>query len=154
MSIFDTLFGVIKTILPFLRSAVEKSFKALPKDEQERLKKIALLVQIIKLGREQNLSVDAIIANMVNQSGLTVANIEAWFIEYWAQKGQNVGSLKEAVSLILADASQRTETGLKSLWNGIVNLIAGVVSNVDWEALLLGIVQFVYEKFIKGRVKV
>ena len=152
---WNTILGkVIKFILPWLRKAAEKSFNKLPKEEQEKLKAIALLVQIVKLGYEKKLPIKTIIANMVNQSGLTYDTVQAYFIEYWRQKGQDVANLEEAVKLIMEDASMRTETGLKSLWNGIVNLIAGVVTNVDWQALLLGLVQYTYEIFVKGRVKV
>lgn len=152
---WNTILGkVIKFILPWLREAAEKSFNKLPKEEQEKLKSIALLVQIVKLGYEKKLPIKTIIANMVNQSGLTYDTVQVYFIEYWRQKGQDVGSLEEAVKLIIEDASMRTETGLKSLWNGIVNLIAGVVTNVDWQALLFGLVQYVYERYVKGRVKI
>lgn len=152
MSIWNILFGIVKTVLPFLRSAAEKAFNSLPKDEQVKLIQVSKLVELIKLSKGKTAKeVETLISGKI---GISKETAFAWLIEYWQSKGHTVGSLKEAIELLWADASTRTETGLKSLWSGLNNIVSAIVTNVDWQALLFGIGEYVYRTYVKGRIKI
>lgn len=156
MSILTFLSKLLKTILPFLRSAAEKAFKSLPKDQQDKLIQVSKLVQIIKLAHEakQTITTDQLQKIILDQTGLTPDEAEAALLQYWKDKGKDAKNFGDAVTLILQDAEQRTETGLKSLWSGLMQLVSTTVAEIDWQALLYGVGEFVYEQYVKGKVKI
>jgi hypothetical protein len=153
MSIFTKIWGGIKQLLPFLMDAAEKAYYTLPNDQQEAIKRASIIAQVVKHGFENKTPVEQIIVNLLQQLNVTRDTLNDIFTTYWQQKGQDVSGTTEGIQLLLADASLRTETGLKSLWNGFVNVVSTVVANVDWSVLLLGVVEFVYKRFVKGVVK-
>jgi hypothetical protein len=156
MNILTFLSSLAKKLLPFLMTAAEKAVKQLPKETQEELINISKIVEVIKQSylKEGGVSVKEISTAILKQTGLTQEQSAEYLIAYLKQKGQEAGNFEEAVGLILADASQRTDTGLKSLWSGIVNILAATVSNIDWKMVVMGIVQAVYVNSVKGKVKI
>lgn len=155
MKILQLLLGILKTVLPFLRTAAEKAFKKLPKDKQDELKLISKIVQIIKVGwADDKVNVDTTIQNILKETGLTEADLFRYIAQYWKEKGITISNLKEGIAKIWQDASKRTETGLKSLWIGISNIVSSTVAEIDWQLLLMGVGEFVYRAFIKGKVKI
>lgn len=152
MNIFKAIWGGIKTILPFLMTAAEKSFKSLPSTEQERLKMASIVTQVVKKGFEAHKPIKDIIADLLATTGYSEQTLFTWFNSYWTAKGHTVADLSEAVSLMIADASMRTKDGLKELWNGFTNLVGGFITNVDWEALTMGLIEYVFRTYVKGKI--
>lgn len=155
MSIIKTLLGLLRVVFPILRTAAEKAFKKLPKEKQDELKLIGKIVQIIKIGWEtENLNVDKTIEIILKETGLTERTLFVYIFNYWHEKGITITTLKEGVAKIWQDASIRTETGLKSLWSGISNIISSTVAEIDWQLLLMGVGEFVYRTFVKGKINI
>ncbi len=155
MSIFKTLFALLKVVLPFLRTAAEKAFKKLPKEKQDELKLISRIVQIVKIGWEDpKINVDNTIKAIMLETGLTEADLFKYIAQYWKEKGITIGALKEGIAKIWQDAATRSETGLKSLWSGLSNIVSSTVAEIDWELLLMGVGEFVYRSFVRGKIKI
>lgn len=155
MSIFKALLGILKAVLPFLRSAAEKAFKKLPKEKQEQLIKISQMVEVIKQMRGD--SFESVVNKINEVTGIANIDIFVCLMGYLTQKGVEVKqgiTLHELIVVIWNDAEKRTETGLKSLWSGISNIVSSVVAEIDWELLLMGVGEFVYRNFVKGKVKI
>jgi aspartyl aminopeptidase len=148
------LLEIIKDLLPFLKSAAERAFEKLPTQEQDQVKAVSTAVQVVKLAFEQKKSVTETVDLLLQTEGVDKANVEAQLIAYVKQKGEEAGSLQEAVSVIFADATTRTETGLKALWTEASQTISHLVANIDWGNLLFLAVQEAYEAFVKGKVKI
>ncbi len=152
MSILKTLLGLLKAVLPFLRTAAEKAFKKLPKEKQDELIAISKMVEIIKQLKGKD--TDEVFAKISELTGLDKASIVDALIAYYQQKGIVRFGIKDIFEPIWNDAAHRTETGLKSLWSGISNIISSTVAEIDWQLLLMGVGEFVYRTFVKGKVKV
>lgn len=148
------LLEIIKDLLPFLKSAAERAFEKLPTQEQNQVKAVSTAVQVVKLAFEKKKSVTETVGLLLQTQGVDKANVEAQLIAYVKQKGEEAGSLQEAVIVIFADATTRTETGLKDLWTSISQTVSHIVANIDWGNLLFLAVQEAYEAFVKGKVKI
>lgn len=151
MNIFKTLLGLLKVVLPFLRSAAEKAFKKLPKEQQDKLIAISKLVEVIKQAKGK--STGEMFQLIEKHTGLDADEATQAIIQYWLEKGIEVKDTNP-FAMIWEDAQERTETGLKSLWAGISNIVSSVVAEVDWQLLLMGVGEFVYRTFVKGKVKI
>lgn len=154
MSIFKFLGNLLKVVLPFLRTAAEKAFKKLPKEHQEQLIQVSKMVEIIK--QMQGKPQDEILQKITELLGVDKATIVNAILSYYEQKGISGFSLAGGTLFkpIWDDVKKRTETGLNSLWSGISNLISSTVAEIDWQLLLMGVGEFVYRTFVKGKVKV
>ena len=152
MSIFTKLWNIIKDILPFLKDAAQKAFEQLPSDAQDKLKEISKVVELVKqlvtAGKEFTSS------DLVSLSGLTESTVESYLVTYATSKGADVTTLGQAIAFIKTEASNSTETGLKSLWTSLYNVISEEFSHIDWRTLLMGVGQFVYDEFVKGKINI
>lgn len=154
MSIIKFLGNLLKVVLPFLRSAAEKAFKKLPKEQQQQLIQVSKMVEIIK--QMQGKSQDEIIQKITELLGIDKATIVNAVLAYYEQKGIAGFSLAGGTLFkpIWDDAKKRTETGLKSLWSGISNIVSSTIAEIDWQLLLMGVGEFVYRSFVKGKIKI
>lgn len=150
-NLWEKLFGIVKFILPFLRSAAEKSFKQLPKDQQESLKNATRIVQVIKklMEAKKTVSTEQIEAT----AGMPAAEILLALNIYLKAKGKYATTLSEALEIISEDIKELTETGLKAYWNGFASILANIVANIEWEAVVMGLVEFVYRTYVRGKIK-
>ena len=152
MSILKTLLGLLKVVLPFLRTAAEKAFKKLPKEKQDELIAISKMVEIIKQmhGKKQS----EIISKITELLGIDEPTIVNYILSYYEQKGIVNFTVDNIFQPIWTDIYKSTETGLKSLWSGISNIISSTVAEIDWQLLLMGVGEFVYRTFVKGKIKI
>lgn len=151
MSILKTLLGLLKVVFPILRTAAEKAFKKLPKEKQDELIAISKMVEIIK--HMQGSSQEEVISKIITILGIDRGTIFNYLFAYYEQKGI-MFSTENVFQPIWKDASLSTETGLKSLWSSISNIFAATVAEIDWELLLMGVGEFVYRSFVKGKIKI
>lgn len=151
MSILKFLGQLLKVLLPFLMTAAEKAFKKLPKEKQGQLIAISKLVEVVK--KSEGLSTGEIFKLIEKHTGLDADTATQYLIQYLYEKGISVKDVSP-FQLIWDDAIERTETGLKSLWSGISNIVSSTVAEIDWELLLMGVGEFVYRSFVKGKIKI
>jgi len=152
MSIFTKLFELIKTILPFLKSAAQKGYDELPTEAQEQLKAVSKVVEAVKqliLAGKQFTSSD-----IAQLSGVDTSNVEQYLIAYVKSKTGDTASFDEAIGYIKHYVDMGNTTGLKSLWSDLFHVIAEEFSHIDWRTLLYGVGQLVFDEFVKGKIKI
>jgi len=151
---WNTILGkVILFILPALRNAVRDSFNKLPQDQQMKLIQISKLVEVIKLTAGKPFPEALEIAKQ--KTGVNEATIFAWLKEYFEGVGHQVDNLQEAFGLIWADMSALTsKAGRVGFFSGLSNALAFIVSDINWEAIALGLLKYVYDTYVKNKVKV
>lgn len=144
---------IIKFLLPFLMSAAEKSFKKLPKEKQQTLINISKLVEIIKTMRGK--SYESIVKTIYNQTGLTEQQATNYFVIYAREKGYDDGdidSLNDVLLFMWDNIDKQGSTGIKGFFSDIVNTLGELVAGIDWKALVLGISEVAFRKYVKGKV--
>ena len=153
MSIFKTILGILKVVLPFLKSAAEKSFKKLPKDQQQTLIKVSQMVEIIKQLGDGDIN-DAL-DKIFDITGFTANEVRAHLADYCEQHGYGVNKEAPIYQYFLAirqDQVNRSGNALKSLWSGMFSVISATVSGIDWQSLLMGLGEYVYRTYVKDKI--
>jgi len=152
MSILDFL----KSLLPFLMSAAEKAVKKLPKETQDKLTQISKMVEVLKQAwqADKDLTESEVLELLQTHANLDKDGAFKLLQTYFAQRGVDVGTFWQAVELFNREANNRTDTGLKSFFIGIVNILGEVVAGIDWKMLVLGVAQAIFSSRVKGRVKI
>jgi hypothetical protein len=152
MSIFTKLFELIKTILPFLKSAAQKGYDALPEEAQQQLQAVSKVVesvkQLILAGKDINADAIAVATGVAN------GDVESYLISYAKSQGVNTDTLEGAVAYIKTQVANANDTGLKSLWTSMFHTISEEFSHIDWRTLLYGVGQLVFDEYVKGKIKI
>ncbi len=152
MSIFTKLFELIKTILPFLKSAAQKGYDALPPEAQTQLQTVSKVVEAVKqlILAGKDVTADAIAV----ATGVASGDVEQYLISYVKSKGVDTDAIDVAIEYIKSQADSANETGLKALWTGMFHTIAEEFSHIDWKTLLYGVGQLVFDEYVKGKIKI
>lgn len=152
MNIFKTLLNVLKVVLPFLRTAAEKAFKQLPKEQQELAINISKMVEIIKqmLGQPRTI----VYKKITELTGFDEHQIIKCMATYSYQNGLRPGPSGDYLAAIANEKELKIDSGCNSLWCGMSNIVTSVVAGIDWQILLMGVGEYIYRTFVKGRVKI
>lgn len=152
MSIFKPFKIIISIIANLFRSNAGKLLNQLPQETLNQLIYISKTVEGVK----QYLLADntPTITELMVACNTSEEQLYEHIRLFWQQKGVIISDLQDGLNRLANDAKERTETGLKSLWTGLFNVVAAELSNIPWATLLLGIGQMVFERFVKGRVKI
>lgn len=158
MSIFTKLWDLIKVLLPVLKSAAQKAIAQLPDDKKQQLINISKMTEVLKQAWPKVqvgvITTSEAIKLIEDNTGFTPDVIEAYITSYFKDKGVSVTSLTDGLTALFNDASQRTETGLKSLWHGFTTLVSEFASAIDWETLLMGVIEEIYQAEVKGKINI
>jgi hypothetical protein len=151
-NIFTKLLSIIKTILPFLKDAAQRAYEQLPVEAQDKLKDISRVVEAVKqlYVAGQDITADGVAV----LSGVASGDVEKYLITYAKSKGVDTDAIEGAVAFIKKEADVSTDTGKKSLWSGLFHIVAEEFSHIDWRTLLMGVGQFVFDEFVKGKIKI
>lgn len=146
------LLDIIKLLLPFLRSAAEKSLKKLPKEKQDQLINISKLVEIVK--KLKNRPYDEVVFAINSRTNLTPLQAGDYLKQYLAQKGIKAEDLLDSLNYIWRELNDYQETGIKGFLHEMVNVLGEVIAGIDWKALVLGISEIVYRKYVKNKLDI
>lgn len=157
-SIFEKLWELIKSILPQLKSAAQKAIEQLPDDKKQQLVNISKMTEVIKQAwpkvQSGELTINDVEKLIQDNTGFTPEVIESYVFSYFKDRGLTISTLTDGFTALFNDASQRTETGLKSLWHGFTTLVSEFASAIDWETLLMGIIEEIYQTEVKGKINI
>lgn len=144
------LIDILKDIFPFLRNAMEKFWDTLPDKTKEALIDAGHFGQILKmkyaegyeafvtaisdkLGMDRT-ATDAMLMNLAGKLGIDIKSPEQLF-----------DALQDKVNAILDDSAW------DNLWHSVTGQLQIIFTGgrMNWAQLAMGVIQFVYDKFIK-----
>ena len=147
-----SLKSIIESIFPFLFNAVERFFDKLPKDQQQALIQAGQFGQVIKkflndgyqaiIDESEKLGIDSMTADKLlndlgGKLGLTVKD-----------GADLIDQLQAKVNAGLQDSAW------DNLWTSVSGQLAIIIAGgtINWPTLALGLIEFVYRKFVQPKV--
>ena len=152
MSIIKKLWEIVKDALPFLKNALERFFDSLPEQAKKALKDSGKIAQVLKetyasgyeaflvaikdalnLDKEET---DKIIMDLAKKLNIDVNAPN----EFFDKLQEHINKIKE-------------DSAWDGLWNSVATQLSILLSGgrFDFKALALGIVQWVFEKFVQKK---
>lgn len=149
-----SLKSIIKSIGNFFAKLFGKAkdaFNDLPQDQKDAIIKGVNVSEIIK--KLHVSGVISIVDEIKYQTGLSEDAVEALLLQLAKDLGMDTKSLDEAIKAI-ADKAENTITdnAWNELWQSLAKFAASYLSKgkADWITLGLGVIEFAYQRFIKG----
>lgn len=141
---------ILESILPFLFSALKRSWDNLTDTQQKSLVNAGIIGQYLKsnliaLGGD-------LVTAIAKATELPETEVETTLIGIASQFGLTTTSINQAVSFLQSKLLAAEST---SLWNGLLSTILNVGSTilsggtVDWLHVALGLGEYVYQQFVK-----
>lgn len=146
-----SLKSILMAIFPFLFSAIEREFNKLPKEEQDQLIQGGQFGQIIKTSLTDGY--DAIITD-AGKIGIDATTAENLLTALAKKMNISVTSGRDFIDKLQAQVNAGLED---STWDALWTTVSGQLSiiiaggTVSWPVLALGIIQFVYQKFVQPK---
>lgn len=146
------LIKLLESIFPFLFNALKRAYDNLSETQQTALVNSGTLGQLLKA----NLKVlgDDLVAAAAKETGLTPQQVTDTYIHLAGIFGFNTNVLNDAVDFLQKKLSGAAST---PEWNGILNIILNAGATflsggaLDWTHIAIGIGEWVYQNFIKGK---
>ncbi|QTE37462.1 hypothetical protein J3L18_30930 [Mucilaginibacter gossypii] len=145
-----SLKSILESIFPFLFNAVERFFDKLPKDQQQSLIQAGQFGQIIKKFLTEGYQA---IIDEAGKIGIDSMTADKLLNDLGGKLGLTV---KDGADLI-DQLQAKVNAGLQdSAWDNLWTSVSGQLSiiiaggAINWPTLALGLVEFVYQKFIKA----
>lgn len=146
------LLDILKDIFPFLRNAMEKFWDSLPDKTKEALIDAGQFGQILKMKYAEGY--DAFVKAVAEKLGMDQAACDAMLLNLAGKLGIDVkapeqlfDALQEKVNKILDDSAW------DNLWHSVTGQLQIIFTGgrMNWAQLAMGVIQFVYDKFIKAK---
>jgi hypothetical protein len=148
------ILNILKSIglfLSFWMTAAEKEFKKLPPDVQAALIEQGKFGQIVK--KEYGRGVEAIKATAFNSLGMP-PEVSGKILDELAAKfqlsdaGEFVDHVRETIS------NELDNSAWDSLWTVVTGQLQIIATDgkLNWATLAIGLTEFVYQRFIKGKI--
>lgn len=148
MSIFDKIWNAVKTLLPFLAKAAEKTFNELEDAAKDAGINGSLFAQIIK---ENTDAAGIDVRNLLRDKlKMTDAQLDDLMFElsarYNVRPTEVIGHLQHEFATRIDDILHN------SFANEIASLVGIILSNgkLTWLTLLMGVGEYIYRKYVKG----
>jgi len=141
---------ILESILPFLFSALKRSWDNLTKVQQDALVNSGVIGQYLK----NNLTAlgGDLVTAIATHTGLPSDTVEGALIAIAKEFGLSTTSVNEAVAFLQSKLQAAEST---PLWNGLLSTLLNVGGTilsggtVDWVHVALGLGEYVYQKFVK-----
>ena len=140
-------------LFPFLFDAIEREFDKLPQSEKDALVQSGQFGQIIKT--ELHNGYDAIVTAASQKIGLDKATVDNLLTSLAAKFKIDVNAPNELVDKLQEQVNKGLDdSAWDALWTTVSGQLAVILGGgaVSWPTLALGLVEFVYNKFVKGKV--
>ncbi|ASU34431.1 hypothetical protein [Mucilaginibacter xinganensis] len=142
----------LEKLLPFLFNAVERAYDQLPQSEKDALVKSGQFGQIIKT--ELTNGYNAIVKVSADKLGLKPAEVDLLLTSLAKEMSINISKPSDIIDALQSKVNAGlTNSGWDSLWTTISGQLAIIVTggSVSWPTLALGLIEFVYQKFIQPK---
>lgn len=152
MTIISTLKSIFSILFPALLDSAEREFKKLPAPVQAALIQQGRLGQIIKLYYPEGLQAILEAARQELQLEPEVTN---GLLHNLARKF-NLETPQELIDYLQTNTAEARleDSAWDSLWTLISGQLQVIASNgqINWATVALGITEFIYRKFIRGKL--
>lgn len=147
------LVKILESILPFLFSALKRSWDNLTKDQQNAIINSGMIGQYLK--NNLNALSGDLVAAIAKATGLPAATIESTLLALAVKFGYKSDDVDKAVTFLqdkLKNAASNED------WNGLLTIILNAGGtllsggSLDWVHLALGLGEFAYQKFVSPRL--
>ncbi len=140
---------ILMTILPFLFSAIEREWKKLPEKTKEVMIESAKIGQLLKTSYK--MGYDACVKLIAEQFGMTNEEVDKMLMTLANLMGFDINTPYEFFDRLELEAAKRVEN---SSWDSLWTTLQGQLhvirteGRMKWPQLAMGLIQFVFEKFI------
>jgi hypothetical protein len=142
----------LEKLLPFLFDAVERAYDQLPQAQKDALVKSGQFGQIIKT--ELTAGYAAIVKAASDKLNLSPTEVDSLLLALAKEMSINTTAPSAVIDYLQAKVNAGlTDSGWDSLWTTVSGQLAIIVAggSVSWPTLALGLIEFVYQKFIKPK---
>lgn len=148
-TIWESIRTSLEKLFPFLFNAIEREWDNLPQVDKDALLKAGQFGQIVKL--ELSNGYDAIVKAAADELGMNIDQVNQLIVELEKKLNIDAHSPQDFIDKLQAYVNKGLEdSAWDNLFHSITSQLAIILSGgkFDWSTLALGLVQFVYEKFI------
>ena len=146
------LIDILKDIFPFLRSAMEKFWDSLPEKTKEALIDAGQFGQILKAKYEEGYH--AFVAAVSDKLGIDQATTDTMLLNLAGKLGIDIKAPEQLFDELQAKIDKiLDDSGWDNLWHSVTGQLQIIFTGgrMNWAQLAMGVIQFVYEKFINKK---
>lgn len=144
------LIDILKDIFPFLRSAMEKFWDSLPDKTKEALIDAGQFGQILKTKYAEGY--EAFIQAVADKLNIDKAAADKMLLDLAGKLGIDVNAPEQLFDELQAKVDKLLDdSAWDNLWHSVTGQLQIIFTGgrMNWAQLAMGVIQFVYEKFIK-----
>lgn len=138
------------SVLPFLFSAIEKQYEKLPQDQKDAILKAGQFSQILKSSLSDGYAVIRIKES--DALGITIEQVDTYTLALAKEMNIDITAPGQLIDKLQAKVSAGlTDSSWDSLWTTVSGQLAIVMGggSLSWPTLALGLIEFVYRKYVK-----
>ena len=142
--------AILLSILPFLFSAVERFFEKLPDKSKDALLKAGQFSQILKQAYAEGY--EAFVDRVASELGMNQDAIDELLLALAKKMNIDIDAPNELFDRLQALVDRGLEdSSWDALWSTVNGQLSIILSGgrFNWATLFMGVIQFVYEKFIR-----
>lgn len=144
------LIDILKDIFPFLRSAMEKFWDSLPDKTKEALIDAGQFGQILKTKYAEGY--EAFIQAVADKLNIDKAAADKMLLDLAGKLGIDVNAPEQLFDELQAKVDKLLDdSAWDNLWHSVTGQLQIIFTGgrMNWAQLAMGVIQFVYERFIK-----
>lgn len=139
-------------IFPFLFNAMERFYEQLPQESKNALLESGQFSEILKQMYTEGY--DAFVTETSTKLGLTKETIDSLLLGLAKKLNIDIDAPNQLFDKLQALVNKGLEdSAWDNLWHSVASQLTIIISGgrFNWASLAMGIVQFVYEKFIQKK---